>query len=95
MLSLDGIGTYERDAVNIGATYPGQTFNADGTPTTFPSGFFAGCTHCSGLKATLSNNLSFTAEAKYSFGSWGPEQPIVAKAPSSAAGFPAHALRWL
>ncbi len=81
VLSLNGIATFERDAVNIGATYPGQTVNADGTPTSFPSGFFAGCKVCSGLKATLSNNTSFTAEAKYSFGSWGPEQPIVSKAP--------------
>ena len=81
MLSLDVVGTYERDAVNISAMYPAQAVNANGTPTTFPSGFFAGCKVCRGLKATLSNQTTSRRQAKYSFGSWGPEQPIVAKAP--------------
>ncbi len=33
------------------------------------------------LKATLSNNTSFVAEVKYSFGSWGNPAPLVSKAP--------------
>ncbi len=33
MLSMDVVGTYERDAVNISAMYPGQALNANGTPT--------------------------------------------------------------
>ena len=32
VLSLDAIGTYERDAVNISMFYPGQVLNANGTP---------------------------------------------------------------
>jgi len=88
VLSLNFIGAWERDAVNIGTTFPGQTFvGISGTPLTFPSGFSAGCATCSGLKATLSDNTSFTAEAKYSFGSWGTAPPpVVAKAPPPPAG---------
>ena len=73
MLSVDFVATYEKDAVNISAMYPGQLLNATGTPTTFPAD--------AALKATLSNNVELLAMAKYSFGSWGPEQPIVGKAP--------------
>ena len=78
-LSVDFVGTYERDAVNISAMYPGQTLNAGGTPTSFPAD--------AALKATLSNNVAFSAMGKYSFGSWGPEQPLVAKAPAARPRF--------
>jgi predicted porin len=71
-LSLDAIGAYERDAVNIGTTFIGQT-KVDGWPITFPGGAD------SGLKATVSNNTSFMALAKYSFGSWGNPPPVVSK----------------
>ena len=56
--------TYERDAVNISALYPGQVLNVFGTPTTFPAD--------AALKATLSNHVTVSVAAKYSFGSWGP-----------------------
>jgi predicted porin len=79
-LSLDFLGVYERDAVNISAMYPGQVLNATGTPITFPAD--------AALKATLSNNTAFSAMAKYSFGSWGSEQPIVGKAPPPPPVFP-------
>jgi Gram-negative porin len=85
ILSLDVIGTFERDAVNItdsygcngalpqcGALGPAQVL-VNGFPTTFPGAF---------LKATLSNNTAFMALAKYSFGSWAPA-PVVGKAPPS------------
>ena len=74
VLSLDAIGTYERDAVNISMIYPGQVINAAGYPTTFPA--------TGANKATLSDQTAFMALAKYSFGSWGaPAAPIVAKGP--------------
>ena len=97
VLSWDVVGTWEKDAVNIGTTFPGQK-TADGWPITFPTGFSAGCgaapavTSCSGLKATLSNNTSITALLKYSFGSWGSTPPpVVGKAapvPSGPSGIP-------
>src|SRR5580704_4174641 len=74
LLSMDVVGTYERDAVNISAMYPGQVLNATGTPLTFPAD--------AALKATLSNQATVSVAGKYSFGSWGPEQPLVAKAPA-------------
>jgi predicted porin len=79
-LSVDFVATYEKDAVNISAMYPGQALNAFGTPTTFPAD--------AALKATLSNNVTVSAAGKYSFGSWGPEQPLVAKAPAPPPVFP-------
>jgi|HubBroStandDraft_4_1064222.scaffolds.fasta_scaffold57042_2 predicted porin len=75
LLSMDVVGTYERDAVNISAMYPGQVLNATGTPLTFPAD--------AALKATLSNQATVSVAGKYSFGSWGPEQPLVAKAPAA------------
>jgi predicted porin len=88
ILSVDVLGAYERDAVNWSTLFPGQTFfGTSGTPITFPSGPLG-----SGLKATISNNTSFMAVAKYSFGSWGnPAPPIVGKAappPSGPTGIP-------
>jgi predicted porin len=79
-LSVDFVATYEKDAVNISAMYPGQVLNAFGTPTTFPAD--------AALKATLSNQTAVSVAAKYSFGSWGPEQPLVAKAPAPPPVFP-------
>jgi hypothetical protein len=93
VFSWDVVGTWEKDAVNIGTTFPGQT-TALGWPTSFPSGFSAGCgagtllsPACSGLKATLSNNTSIAVLAKYSFGSWGnTPPPVVGKAPPVPSG---------
>ena len=82
IFSWDVVGTWERDAVNITATYPGQLTVA-GWPTTFPGGP-AG----SGLKATLFNSASVVALAKYSFGSWAPTAPVVGKAPPAPSGIP-------
>jgi predicted porin len=83
-LSLDVIGTFEKDAVNIGTTFPGQTF-VNGWPTSFPAGPLG-----SGLKATISNQTAFMVLAKYSFGSWSDPKPVVGKAvpPSSPTGIP-------
>jgi hypothetical protein len=83
--SVDFVGTYERDAVNISMAYGGgflgaaQVVNAQGTPTTFPLGY---------NKATLSDNVTLSVMAKYSFGSWGPAEPIVSKAPPPPPVFP-------
>jgi predicted porin len=78
-LSVDVVGTYERDAVNISAMYPGQVVNFQGTPTTFPAD--------AALKATLSDQVTVSVAAKYSFGSWGaPAAPIVAKGPVPQSG---------
>jgi predicted porin len=80
VLSVDVLGSYERDAVNWSTLFPGQT-TIDGTPAganPFPPG---------GLKATISNNTSGMAVAKYSFGSWGnPAPPVVGKAPPPPSG---------
>jgi predicted porin len=79
VLSLDAIGTYERDAVNISMIYPGQVVNAAGWPTTFPA--------TGANKATLSDQTAFMALAKYSFGSWGgAPPPIVGKGPVPPSG---------
>jgi predicted porin len=78
VLSLDAIGTYERDAVNISMMYPGQVLNAGGTPTTFPA--------TGANKATLSDQTAFMALAKYSFGSWGSPPPMVTKGPVPPSG---------
>jgi predicted porin len=78
-LSVDVVGSYERDAVNISAMYPGQVVNFQGTPTTFPAD--------AALKATLSDQVTVSVAAKYSFGSWGaPAAPIVAKGPVPPSG---------
>jgi predicted porin len=84
VLSMDAFGAWEKDAVNWTTLFPGST-TINGWPggaNPFPAG---------GLKATISNNTSFMAVAKYSFGSWGdPSPPIVSKAtpPSGPTGIP-------
>jgi hypothetical protein len=84
VLSVDVIGVWEQDAVNVTPIYPGQVLNTAGTPVTFPAD--------AALKATLSNQTSVMTVAKYSFGSWGtPPPPVVAKAspaPSGPVGIP-------
>ena len=94
ILSWDVIGTWEKDAVNIGTTFPGST-TVQGWPggaTPFPSGLTAtaipGQFNGSGLKATLSNNTSITVVAKYSFGSSGDPAPVLSKAPPAPSGIP-------
>jgi predicted porin len=78
-LSMDAAATYERDAVNISAMYPGQVTNPiTGTPTTFPAD--------AALKATLSNQTTVSVAAKYSFGSWGSPPPVVTKGPVPPSG---------
>jgi len=80
VISWDLIGTYEKDAVNIGTTFVGQG-TTNGWPTTFPGGA------ASGLKATLSNNLAGMALLKWNFGSWGNSSaPIVGKGPVVPSG---------
>jgi hypothetical protein len=90
-LSVDVFGAFEKDAVNWSTTFPGQT-TVNGWPTSFPSTINAAGTLGSGLRATISNNTSFMAVGKYSFGSWGePAPPIVGKsapAPSGPTGIP-------
>ena len=84
IFSWDVVGTWEKDAVNIGTTFPGQTLvnGYPGGANPFPSGP-AG----SGLKATISNNTSVAVLAKYSFGSWGnTPPPVVGKAPPVPSG---------
>jgi predicted porin len=71
LLSVDAIGSYVVNAVNIGPS--GGSASVLGVPVA-P---FAPTTF---LSATLSNNTAFMALAKYAFGSWG-NQPIVAKGP--------------
>jgi predicted porin len=93
-LSLDVIGTWEKDAVNITDSYgcaagpacaalgPAAATPA-GPPTSFPGAY---------LKATISNQTVVMALAKYSFGSWGNTPPPVvgkaAPAPSGPSGIP-------
>ncbi len=75
LLSLDLIGSYVVNSVNIGPA--GGATNAAGVPVA-P---FAPNTY---LSATLSNNTSVMALAKYSFGSWSAATPpIVGKGPIS------------
>jgi predicted porin len=80
-LSLDVFGTWEKDAVNIAPTYPGES-TVNGLPgglTPFPASAV--------LKATLSDQTSIMAVAKYSFGSWGnTPPPVVGKAPPAPSG---------
>jgi hypothetical protein len=89
-LSVDVLGAFEKDAVNWSTLFPGQT-TVNGWPTSFPGTINAAGTLGSGLKATISNNTSIMAVAKYSFGSWGEPAPIVGKsapAPSGPTGIP-------
>jgi predicted porin len=89
VLSVDVFGSFEKDAVNWSTLFtapagsPAVT-TAAGWPT--PTAFIGGAN--SGLKATISNNTSFMAVAKYSFGSWGNSAPIAGKAPSGPTGIP-------
>ncbi len=82
VLSMDFLGTYERDAVNWQLTGTGADYVLGVPLSTFPANTY--------LKATLSNNTSFMVLAKYSFGSWGNPQPIVGKSPmpSGPSGIP-------
>ena len=84
VLSVDFLGTWERDAVNWQLTGLGANYSAiTGAPISFGPNTY--------LKATLSNNTSFTAVAKYSFGSWAnASAPVVGKAPapSGPSGIP-------
>ena len=57
ILSLDAIGTFIKDAVNIRPVSPGQAFTPSGMPITFPATTF--------LQAQISNQTSFMALAKY------------------------------
>jgi predicted porin len=70
VISLDAIGAYAKDAVNIGPTSPGTVSTPSGMPITFPATTF--------LQATISNQTSFMALAKYSFGT-AADQPMVVK----------------
>jgi len=70
VISLDAIGTFERDAVNISVMYPGQGISL-GWPTTFPAD--------AALKATLSDQTAFMALAKWTFGSTSAAPPVVVK----------------
>ena len=82
VLSMDFLGAYERDAVNWQLTGIGADY-VNGVPlAAFPANTY--------LKVTLSNNTSFMALAKYSFGSWGNPVPVVGKAPapSGPSGIP-------
>jgi len=75
VLSLDVLGAYEKDVSNWSTLFPGQKLDL-GWPVTFPSGPLG-----SGIKATISDNTSFMALAKYSFGSFASAAPppLVAK----------------
>jgi len=86
VISLDFIGTFEKDAVNWSMIYPGNT-NVNGFPggaNPFPAD--------AAIKATLSNQTAFMALAKWTFGSWGnTAPPVVGKAPpapSRPSGIP-------
>jgi predicted porin len=70
VISLDAIGTFEKDAVNISNVYPGQA-TPGGWPTTFPAGY---------IRATLSNQTAFMGLAKWTFGSTSADpRPMVVK----------------
>ncbi len=90
VISWDLIGSFERDAVNIGTAFVGTGGNnAAGWPTTFggPLVPVAGGFDGSGLKATVSNQLAGMALLKWSFGSWGnTSAPIVGKGPVAPSG---------
>ncbi len=70
VISLDVIGTWEKDAVNVTLMYPGQ-LTPGGWPATFPAD--------AALKATLSNQTAFMALAKWTFGSTSAAPPIAVK----------------
>jgi len=91
ILSFDVFGAWEKDAVNWSTLFTsvggvGPT-TAQGWPTAVA---FLGTN--AGLKATISNNTSVMAVAKYSFGSWANAAPPVvgksAPAPSGPSGIP-------
>jgi hypothetical protein len=72
VISLDAIGTFEKDAVNISPMYPGQTL-VNGWPggaNPFPAD--------AALKATISNQTAFMALAKWTFGSTSAAPPPLA-----------------
>jgi predicted porin len=74
VLSLDVIGSFDKDAVNIGPSGGSGGNTPSGMPTTFNSSTF--------LQATISNNTSVMALAKYTFGSFASAPPpLVAKGP--------------
>jgi predicted porin len=95
VLSVDVFGAWEKDAVNWTTFFPGQTL-VNGWPggaNPFPGALTPSAPgfNGSGLKATISNNTSVMAVAKYSFGTWGnPAPPVVGKAspPSGPTGIP-------
>jgi predicted porin len=64
-LSLDALGSFIKDSVNIGPTSPGTVFTPSGMPITFPATTF--------LQATISNQTSFMALAKYTIA---PPMPV-------------------
>ena len=57
ILSVDLAGSWVKDAVNIGPTSPGTVNTPSGMPITFPATTF--------LQATISDQTSFMATAKY------------------------------
>jgi predicted porin len=57
VLSVDFLGAFAKDAVNIGPTTPGTVSTPSGMPITFPATTF--------LQATVSNQTSFMALARY------------------------------
>ncbi len=57
IVSLDAVSAFAKDAVNISPVEPGQKFTPSGMPITFPTTTF--------LQATISNQTSFMALAKY------------------------------
>jgi len=84
VLSMDVLGAWEKDAVNWSTLFTKVGGKSPTIPTGWPSPVaFLGTN--AGLKATISNNTSIMAVAKYSFGSWGnPAAP----SPSGPSGIP-------
>jgi hypothetical protein len=75
VLSLDILGSWVKDAVNIGVAFVGAGATASGMPIApFPPAY---------LKATVSNNSSFMAVGKWTIGgvAANPPAPLVAKGP--------------
>jgi hypothetical protein len=71
-VSIDLLGEFDKDAVNIGPAFNGAGATASGMPIApFPPAY---------LRATLSNQTSFMALAKWTFGStsWTPTAPPLA-----------------
>jgi predicted porin len=79
VLSVDLLGAWERDAVNWQLTGTAADYVLGVPLATFPANTY--------LKATLSNNTSFMALAKYSLGSWQQQPaPMAGKAPIAPSG---------